>query len=1601
MPPSRRASHAYADKRYQTLLRCARRAIPSLSIGLVMALAVGAPTASASAPLDPEPPEQARALSPLSADSEPQAEGEGIQQEETAPGHYIVVLKPSVGRPGEVAGEQAARRGGRIGFVYRSAIKGYSVAGLSHNDVRALRDDPLVEYVEPDRRIQVSAQTIPTGIERIFAVGNKALDIDGEDDARVNADVAVIDGRIDYTHSDLNVVGRIDCVPPGGEGAPKCVADTGNVYAWHATHVAGIVGAIDNGYGVVGSAPGARLWSVRVFDDEGIGYTSWTNAAIDWVTEHAGQIEVANMSLGGAGASKSQNEAIEAAVEAGVVSVVAAGNQGESSEARHPANSPDAITVSALTDYDGKAGGKGAATCSNAGADDTAGTFSNWGKGVELAAPGVCIYSTDVGGGYSFATYGTSFATPYVSGAAAVAASKANPENRKDVEAVRQGLVDAGSLDWSDTSEDGKPEPALYLGQEPIVQPEVATGGWSSTDGRNATLTGAVNAHGVEAEYWFEYGPTDEYGLSEPVAPVQLGASAQYEPVSQAIGDLEPGSTYHYRLTAVIEGTESSGEDRVLTTPLMLDRDLVQQPEAESEWLEDVSCPESNSCMATASYYDGVNRMGVYRQEADQWSFDTLPEPEGSGALRALGVSCTSAGACTIVGRFREGEDLVPLAERWNGSKWSIQSISPPYAEAPYSVLSDVSCATATDCMAVGYERNSEGVYVNYAAQWKGGSWSNMSPPNPTGATQSILEDVSCTGATACKAVGWVNTGSGSKPVILGWNGSTWKLETPARTFGTLYGVSCTSTSFCVAVGGQLSAEIWDGSSWSSQTAEQPDGSEGGYLDGVSCTTSSYCVAAGALWKGPRTFALTEVRDGEAWQVEASPREAEENAFQSSVDCVPLYGCAAVGGAKDGTWEASIAGREDVITGATSGTQPGQATLHGSVNPGGLATTYKFEYGKTEAYGASVPVSGGEAGAGAEAVAVTQEAKELSPETLYHYRLTATNSKDTVHGPDLTFRSGTPAHHFVVSIGSSGSGSGQMDAPWGLDVDPGGNLWVADRNNNRVEKFDPNGKFLLMSGREVDKTTKANVCTAASGHTCGIGVLGSGNGQFAEPLDVAVTAAGDVWVTDGGNNRVQKLSAGGEYLAQFGSSGTGNGQFTEPWGIDIASNGDIWVADARYYRIEKFSSTGSFILKVTEFEGPRGLEVDEGDNVWVTERTSNHLQKVSPSGEKLSAFGATGGGNGEFEEPQAVDVEDSGDLLVTDRINDRVQQFTSTGEYLTHFGDSEVIEPRGITVAGEGITYVSNSWQDRVDEWQQYIPRAVTQGTAGVTSEGATLSGIVNPRGVSTQYRFDYGKTSAYGSQLKNEGAGSGTADLAESAEIGSLSPSTEYHYRIVATSSEGTVYGDDHTFTTSVGIPTALASMSTVEPFNGSAESKSNFSSKWSTLGWTGGTTPKGSDTLTGWRPVDSYSTVNGTSYNSTLSDKGSGLATVATMAANPNSASRYFSLWLDMPTPQGSKGGYELRLTDTSTNVYTVTLSKWASGTQTVLNTQTGYSLLNGNSVALVDQGGAVSAWADSGSGFAQILSASDSSFSGGNAGLEGSGNITRLTSFKAGSL
>ncbi len=387
-------------------------------------------------------------------------------------GRYIVVLEDSVPSAADIARQHARSHGAEPFLVYGSALKGYA-ALIPSGRLAALRADSRVAFVERDQRVAIASQTVPTGVRRTFAATNPHLDVDGDDDVRIDADVAVIDTGIDSAHADLHVVGRTNC-SGGGPTRQQCTDGSGEDGNGHGTHVAGTIAAIDNGTGVVGVAPGARLWAVKVLDNSGSGWTSWIIAGIDWVTANAATIEVANMSLGCECSSAAQDAAISNSVAAGVVYVVAAGNSNKDARTFSPANHPDVVTVSALADFNGAPGGGAAPTC-RSDQDDTLASFSNWGPRIDVAAPGVCIVSTWKGGGYSTIS-GTSMASPHAAGAAALLASKTKPTNRTQALAIRAELRNRGNFDWTDDSGDQIKEPLLDVGDAAVFAPRTVAG---------------------------------------------------------------------------------------------------------------------------------------------------------------------------------------------------------------------------------------------------------------------------------------------------------------------------------------------------------------------------------------------------------------------------------------------------------------------------------------------------------------------------------------------------------------------------------------------------------------------------------------------------------------------------------------------------------------------------------------------------------------------------------------------------------------------------------------------------------------------------------------------------------------------------------------------------------------------------------------------------------------------------------------------------------------------------------------------------------------------------------------------------------------------
>mgnify|MGYP003960416761 CR=1 FL=1 len=410
---------------------------------------------------------------------------------------FIVVLHENARDVRGLANKLVGPHGRQPDLIYEHAIKGFAV-WLPAQAARGLANHPSVAYVEEDREVSIAAQSVPTGIDRIFASSNTNIHINGSDDFRVDVDVAIIDTGIDWEHPDLNVVDGINCARRKG-----CNGN-GDDDHYHGTHVAGTVAALDNDVGVVGVAPGARLHAVKVLDRRGSGYASWIVAGIDWVAARADVIEVANMSLGGSGYSNAEYQAIQNAVDLGVAFAVAAGNSAADSDGYSPAAFDNVLTVSALADFNGQPGGGAASTC-RSDTDDTFASFSNFGAAVDIIAPGVCIESTYPleEGGYGTIS-GTSMASPHAAGGLALLASSNRATDAAGVEALYSALTSAGNYDW-DNNDDGDST------QEPLLDVSTFSPALIVVGGGNLPPTATIESSCVGASCTFDgSGSTDD-----------------------------------------------------------------------------------------------------------------------------------------------------------------------------------------------------------------------------------------------------------------------------------------------------------------------------------------------------------------------------------------------------------------------------------------------------------------------------------------------------------------------------------------------------------------------------------------------------------------------------------------------------------------------------------------------------------------------------------------------------------------------------------------------------------------------------------------------------------------------------------------------------------------------------------------------------------------------------------------------------------------------------------------------------------------------------------------------------------------------------------
>lgn len=705
-------------------------------------------------------------------------------------------------------------------------------------------------------------------------------------------------------------------------------------------------------------------------------------------------------------------------------------------------------------------------------------------------------------------------------------------------------------------------------------------------------------------------------------------------------------------------------------------------------------------------------------------------------------IACAAAENCVAVG----GEGGLIAAERWDGSKWSEMTVPGP-EKLEVLKAHAVSCSAASACTAVIAAETPNTVPASLI--WNGTSWTRVAVPLPGDAAKSgaTLRDISCFSSTYCIAVGSYPVQSANPPLtktlVEKFDGTTWTVQTSpnvaAKNFNRLEAVSCSGTQQCMAVGyvqkganegeKEVLVEGWDGTSWTLRTTPAPP-ETGSLLTGVSCRNSSLCMVLGKTGSGA---GFTASWDGTAWHSQLTGLSSNN----WDLSCGAMNSC-------------------DVIGSATTEGAPAGVGWHWTGEewipeaPAAPPTGGGFEMSKISCVPGGPCVTLGSATSGSFSFSESMATWWTTP----------------------TFR---------FAFGSKGSGAGQFTGPTGVAVDSGGNVWVLDSGNSRVEKFNSKGEYL---------------CQGA--------VLGA-------PTAIAADPAGNVWLA--ATAQVEKIGSTCNHLTQFGEPGSGNGQFKGPQGIAVDPLGYIWVADSKNYRIQKFNSKGEYLTQCGsqgsgngQFGGgAQAIAADFESNIWVSDNFNNRIEEFNTTCGFLGKFDKASSESPIWTTPIAMTADELGNLWVPTLAEGRVLGFFREGAYRTKFGahgsgPGQFGTVSGIAAAPNGVIWLVDTTNNRVEKWVGFERQVETGRSKGLTATGGTLTGRINPEGSATSYHFEYGTTTAYGANAPTSDSvtGSGLTRVTVLATAGGLTSGTTYHYRLVATKSNGQkIYGGDRRFTT------------------------------------------------------------------------------------------------------------------------------------------------------------------------------------------------------------
>jgi phosphodiesterase/alkaline phosphatase D-like protein len=895
----------------------------------------------------------------------------------------------------------------------------------------------------------------------------------------------------------------------------------------------------------------------------------------------------------------------------------------------------------------------------------------------------------------------------------------------------------------------------------PEVPPVAITQGTSGVTHAAAVMKGAINPNARATTYQFQYGTTTGYGSTTP--SVDGGSAACTTGVSATVTGLLPSTTYHYRIVATNSIGTTQGSDNTFTTG--------------SATAPTVVTNAATGVTASKATVNGtVNPNGA----ATTYQFEY-------GTTTSYGSVTTSRSAGTGTSVVTVTDSLIGLSPNTTYHfRLSATSSLGTVQGSDQTFTTNFNPPTVTTTAATSI--SSAGAQINGTV-------------NPNGSLTTCQFEYGLTTSYGMTTT-LQNVGSGASPVsvnailtglapfttyhyrLSGTNagGTTQGSDQTFTTAAMLPTVTTTAATSVTSTGATLNGTVNPNGAPTTYSFEY------GATTSYGSTTTVQNLSAGSSAVTVNA-ALTGLTPGSTYHYRVTATNAAGTAQ-----------------ATDQTFTTAGALVPTVTTSAASSVTATGAQLNGTANPNGTSTTAQFEYGTTTAYGTTTTAQS--IGAGSSGVNVNATIGGLTPNTTYHYRITATNSAGSAQGSDQTFTTATAPPVVTTDTASTITGtSAQLNGTvnpqssattYSFEYGPTTSYGSTSPSQNAGSGAGPVSVNAVITGLTPNTTYHFRIVATNT-----VGTALGTDRTFTTPLiPPTVTTSSPTNVTASGarlNGIVNPNKSASTYYFQYGTTTSyGTATATQNAGSGASpvnatdSISGLTINTVYHYRIVATNSAGT--TQGTDQTFTTGVISPTVATSTATNVTTTGAQlngTVNPNGSSTTyrfEYGTTSSYGA------STDLQLAGSTVAPVAVSAVLTGLTPGTTY--HFRITA-------SNAGGSVQGVDQTFATSVS-----LPNATTTAATAVAPTSAQLNGSVNPSGAATTYYFEYGLTTSYGAATTVQNAGSGSSEVVVNAAISGLNPSSTYHYRVVATNSAGTARGTDQTFTTgAVAAPSVITS--------------------------------------------------------------------------------------------------------------------------------------------------------------------------------------------------